>query len=187
VDEEWRPVVGYETSYEVSSLGRVRSLDRIIYRENRWKQTGPHRLKGRILKSFLLSGGYPSVALTAMHKAKIHHLVLEAFVGPRPEGLLGLHEDDDKTNTKLSNLYWGTYSKNWDDAIKNKKHSLDRLLKHIVHINRRKRKLTDEQVRTIKQLFAEGHTAYRVEQLTGIHRSTTILIQRGRTYVDIQC
>ncbi len=40
--------------------------------------------------------------------AKVHVLVLEAFVGPRPHGHLALHRDDDTTNNGLNNLYWGT-------------------------------------------------------------------------------
>ena len=50
---------------------------------------------------------------------KVHVLVLDAFVGPRPNGMQGLHRDDDHANNNLSNLYWGTQSQNMADRLRN--------------------------------------------------------------------
>jgi hypothetical protein len=52
----------------------------------------------------------------------VHHLVLLAFIGPRPDGLQGLHFDDDASNNSLGNLRWGTPSANMHDCIRNGKH-----------------------------------------------------------------
>lgn len=49
----------------------------------------------------------------------VHVLVLETFVGPRPEGYKGLHRDDDPHNNHVSNLYWGTLSDNAFDRVRN--------------------------------------------------------------------
>ena len=49
----------------------------------------------------------------------VHHLVLEAFVGPRPPGMSGLHRDDDPANNHVDNLYWGTSSENAFDRVRN--------------------------------------------------------------------
>jgi hypothetical protein len=54
--------------------------------------------------------------------APVHHLVLEAFVGPRPEGMNGLHWDDDAMNNQLDNLRWGTDSDNQQDRVRNGRH-----------------------------------------------------------------
>lgn len=54
--------------------------------------------------------------------AKVHILVLEAFVGPRPDGMQGLHKSDNARNNRLSNLYWGTPSQNAVDAVNNGDH-----------------------------------------------------------------
>jgi len=48
----------------------------------------------------------------------IHHLVLLAFVGPKPKGLVGCHNDGDVTNNKSSNLRWDTYTSNSLDAVR---------------------------------------------------------------------
>ena len=48
----------------------------------------------------------------------VHRMVLEAFVGPCPEGMECCHEDGDKSNNRLSNLYWGTHKENSDDSVR---------------------------------------------------------------------
>lgn len=50
---------------------------------------------------------------------RVHHLVLETFVGSRPKGLNALHDDDDRRNNHVSNLRWGTHSENMQDRAKN--------------------------------------------------------------------
>ncbi|QZE10501.1 hypothetical protein SEA_SCOOBYDOOBYDOO_184 [Mycobacterium phage ScoobyDoobyDoo] len=52
----------------------------------------------------------------------VHHLVLEAFVGPCPPGLQRLHKDDDNANNDVSNLYYGTFSENLLDRVRNGRH-----------------------------------------------------------------
>lgn len=72
------------------------------------------------------------------HYRRVHYLVLEAFVGSRPPGLLACHKDDNKQNNRLSNLYWGTEQENHEDAKKNgkrpfgSKHSRAKLTEAIV-------------------------------------------------------
>lgn len=112
-DERWLPVQGFDL-YEVSDRGSVRSLPRDF-----------PRLKGRVLKPGITPKGHRFVVLS--HRGvpstkSVHILVLEAFIGPRPEGMLGLHRDDDKSNNTVENLYWGTYSDNAADAVRNGTH-----------------------------------------------------------------
>lgn len=55
-------------------------------------------------------------------KFRMHNLMLEAFVGPRPSGHLGLHRDGNRLNCSLENLYWGTFSDNIRDSIRHGTH-----------------------------------------------------------------
>lgn len=116
--EQWLPVVGFEGFYEVSDHGRVRSLDRIVYFRDGRKRRSP----GRILKPWHSDrGGYPVVGLKSPNrnrKAHVHILVLEAFVGPRPDGLACCHNDGNGLNNSLINLRWDTYSANNHDLVK---------------------------------------------------------------------
>ena len=103
--EEWRDVVGREGEYEVSSFGHVRS----------------HYRGGRVLKARLNgkrehSGDYYCVDLGRLERRYVHHLVAEAFIGPRPDGLLVCHENGDRHSNRASNLYYGTHAENHADA-----------------------------------------------------------------------
>jgi hypothetical protein len=111
VTEEWRDVVGLEGLYQVSSHGRVRSLDRVITRKTGAKQS----YKGKLLKPALLKVGYLYVNIRG--SKAVHRLVLEAFVGPCPEGMECRHLDGTRTNNHLSNLRWGTSSENNQDIL----------------------------------------------------------------------
>ena len=116
--ERWLPVVGYEGYYEVSNIGRVRSLDRAYQ-----TKTGKAAIwRGRILKHGLHDAGYPYVNLSVGNKQrvlKIHNLVLEAFVGPRPDGMVACHENDIPDDNRVENLRWDTHSSNGLDATRN--------------------------------------------------------------------
>lgn len=102
---EWRPVVGFEKQYEVSEDG-VRSL-----RTGKLLSPG----KGRYVVYGLSRDGWST-------NRAFHIMLLEAFVEPRPKGKWGLHRDDDKTNNRLDNLYWGTPPDNSRDMLLNGKH-----------------------------------------------------------------
>lgn len=121
--EEWRAVVGFEGSYEVSDLGRVRSLDRVEMFERVIWQTGarcvvPRRRKGTVLIPEKVKGsGYLRVSLGKGNKVYVHTIVLTAFTGPAPEGCECLHGDGDRTNNSDINLRWGTRLENVQDAV----------------------------------------------------------------------
>jgi hypothetical protein len=71
-----------------------------------------NRQTGRILSP---SGRYPSVTLSG-RTVRIHALMAETFLGPRPRGAVVLHDDDDKRNTWILNLRYGTHRQNAADA-----------------------------------------------------------------------
>lgn len=113
MSETWRPVLGYEGSYEVSDLGRVRSLDRM--------SSHGRRLRGRVLTALQGSGGYLQVGLHRdgeQRSALVHRLVLTSFIGPAPDGCETLHGDGDRSNNALANLKWGTRTENAQDRLR---------------------------------------------------------------------
>jgi hypothetical protein len=113
--EEWRPVVGHEALYEVSSLGRVRSVDRVVPHS----LYGTARLTGRILKQQKSPAAtYASVGFGSHGKYYVHRLVLDAFVGPKPEGMVSCHANGDHLDNRIENLRYDTYSANIYDAVR---------------------------------------------------------------------
>lgn len=114
ITEEWRPVVGYEKYYEVSDHGRVRSLDRLIARNDPRYGVVAVRKSGRVMRPGD-SMGYPACGLVvegvAIH-VKVHRLVAEAFL-PNPNGWITVnHIDGNKQNNHVSNLEWASYTQN---------------------------------------------------------------------------
>lgn len=106
--ERWLPVVGYEGLYEVSDWGRVKSLPRNTTRGGILKQATDKRGAKRVNLS---KYGVQEVRL-------VHHLVLQAFVGPCPDGLEGCHWDGDPSNNFLPNLRWDTRESNMADMVR---------------------------------------------------------------------
>ncbi|HTR92641.1 MAG TPA: NUMOD4 domain-containing protein [Trebonia sp.] len=105
--ERWKPVPGHEGAYEVSDLGRVRSLERwVTYRDGRGR-----RQRGRVLKLLADGNGYLRVNMAGVTR-HVHILVLEAFDQPRPAGMEACHGPGGKTDNRLSNLRWATRSEN---------------------------------------------------------------------------
>lgn len=98
---EERDVVGWEGKYRVSDTGEVRSLPRA-------------GTKGGILSQRYTANGYARVNIGG-RSPLVHTLVLEAFVGPRPEGMLARHLNGDQTDNRRENLQWGTPAENMQD------------------------------------------------------------------------
>lgn len=111
--EEWRPIPSCH-GYEVSDLGNVRSLDRVVLTRNGQLRS----YKAQMLTPTIGSHGYPMVSLGRKAKRTVHSLVAESFIGPCPEGLEIRHGDGNRTNPKLLNLSYGTRSDNVLDAYR---------------------------------------------------------------------
>ncbi len=113
--EEWKPVPTCE-GYDASNLGRIRS----------WLTDGPStklRSTPKILSVKADKDGYRKMHVRVGHrKYKLifaHHLVLEAFVGPRPELMICRHLDGNPSNNRIDNLKWGTAVENKQDDLRN--------------------------------------------------------------------
>lgn len=115
-NEIWKPVKGYEDLYEVSNLGRVKSLERKKRMGNCY---GLHTIKEKILSPYD-SYGYKRVNLSKDCKYKhcqVHRLVAESFLS-KPEGDVEIdHIDGDKSNNNVSNLRRVTHYENIHNPV----------------------------------------------------------------------
>lgn len=120
--ERWLPVVGYEGYYEVSDLGRVRSMFRVVPVRQTGKRSPPFvTVEGRLMRQQIDRKGYPTVGLKLNGSRKnlsVHRLVMKAFV-PRSDAddLQVNHCDGVKANSVLLNLEWCDAAHNMRHAI----------------------------------------------------------------------
>lgn len=106
--ELWLPVVDYETRYHVSDFGNVFSVK------------ASRNLHPSLSHGYLVVNLYNGTRKPLLKP--VHIIVLEAFVGPRPDGLEGLHSNDIRLDNHSANLYWGTRSDNEFDKVRNGRH-----------------------------------------------------------------
>ena len=113
----WKPIPGH-AGYEASDQGEIRSLDRWIKEKHSHKAR--YFRRGRVLRQYTVNG-YKTTHLGIAHINKyVHHLVMLAFVGPVPEGLLVCHNNGKKSDNRLSNLRYDTQFGNMSDAVRHR-------------------------------------------------------------------
>lgn len=124
--EEWRDIKGYEGIYQVSNIGRVKSLKRIIRRKDGRIKT----IREIILKNNIHKSGYLEVNLNlngTFKTVKVHRLVAEAFI-PNYNNYKEInHKDEDKSNNNVNNLEWCTSSYNANYGTRNVRSALLRM------------------------------------------------------------
>lgn len=172
MEEEWRAVIGFEGLYEVSNIGRVRGIDRVLSDGRRWK--------GKILaqKRDVRSGkNHKSVRLCCgnIHLFRgVHVLMLEAFVGPCPEGMQGAHNDGVADNNVLDNLRWDTPKGNAADRVR---HGTQQYGEKVHGA-----KLTSEQISAILRMRASGMIYDDIGREFGVTGANICYIVLGQTW-----
>lgn len=106
--EIWKPVVGFEARYQVSSLGRFKALARKIY----YVDGRQGNLPERFIRGSLMNAGYISVSFDSKARRLAHQVVAEAFLGSCEYRQTVNHKDGNKTNNCVENLEWATYKEN---------------------------------------------------------------------------
>jgi hypothetical protein len=176
--EQWRPVVSYENNYEVSNLGRVKSVGRV----------GRPGRRG-IMKAFPSRTGYQRVSLVLNGKIKstyVHALVCEAFIGPRPKGHEVDHIDGDKRNNVLLNLRYISHRDNICGMIARLKEEGRILQAHQAGEDHPRAKLKTDQVIEIRQLHQEGKLHLpQIGQMFGVRPETVGKIARRECWKHV--
>lgn len=169
MEEAWASAFGWEGLYEVSSMGRVRSL----------KRTGgtPYGVReygGKVLSPVKRANGYYAVNLTrkgSRRQELVHRLVLLSFLGPDTDKPVACHCDGVQSNNRLGNLRWDTTAGNMADK---QKHGTSQRGERNGHS-----KLTRSAVDLIRTSLAP--TAYLASQL-GVSGSCIRAAKSGATW-----
>ena len=120
MEEIWKDVVGFDGIYKISSLGRLKSVERVIERKN-----NSNYVQSEKIINGSNHNGYLFTTLRKNNKKAqkfIHVLVAESFLGEKPNGFDVCHSDGNRLNNCINNLRYGTRSDNVKDSIKHRTH-----------------------------------------------------------------
>lgn len=162
--EKWKPIKGYTNFYQVSNLGNVRSIDRIIHQIAFGGSLAKRTIKGRNMILAKDKDGYIRLDLSkngkAIHK-QVHRLVANAFVSNPKNKPCVNHKDGNKTNNNANNLEWTTVKENTHHAAKNG-----------IHANMRQgKKLSLPQRKELANRFSKGENRTKLAQEYNINVS----------------
>lgn len=169
ITEEWRDVVGFEGQYQVSNLGRLRSLDFTQTIKGRWGMT-ERKIKGRIRKLKMIKNGYLVVCLKHNKTFLVARLIAITFLGNPPEGCEVNHKDGVKTNNKVDNLEWVTKSENQIHRYNILDAMPESQLSGFRTKNQEAKKLTDSKLST--EVLKSSMTLKEISKKTGVSLST---------------
>lgn len=172
MEEIWKDINGYRGLYQVSNLGRVRSLPRVIKRP-----IGTCMTKERILKTFQLKGGYVNVMLRINGRSvnhNVHRLVAETFIpNINPNYDCINHIDGKKINNRVDNLEWCN-------------HSINCLHSYEKGMSRKDGKLSSEQVLDVRKRLLNGERVTDIANSLNVRKNIISDIKCNRTYRRIR-
>jgi len=179
--ERWKDIDGYEDLYQVSNMGRIRSLARVINKDSqRWNATRSHYYQGKIL-SPRNTNGYYKVSLRRngeTHQYLIHRLVADAFI-PNPENKPEInHKDGNKTNNLSNNLEWVTSSENHLHAF------TIGLKERLAGEKNGNAKVNEFQVRVLRK--ATDLENIEIAEIFGLSNTTVCNIRKHRAWKHIK-
>lgn len=163
--EIWKDIPDYEGVYQVSNLGRIRSLDRYIKRG----KSGFFK-EGQIQKLQNNGNGYLYKQLKHEGRYRnfyIHRLVLMVFIGERPDGMVICHKDGDTTNNNLNNLRYDTPLENNIDQFR---HGIE------------KGKLSNDDVLKVRKMYKDGYKTKEISEFFNVGKWVVQRINNGENY-----
>lgn len=175
-NEIWKDVLGYEGLYQVSNIGRIKSMARYIVCGH-----GGRNKRETILKNQTHPQGYPQIELNVGGKfrlIKIHRLVAESFL-PNPNGLLVVnHINGIKEDNRVENIEWCTHQHNIIHAVKTGLRKVGRGEKS------GNVKLKESDIPQIRALV-KTNSQRNVAKMFGVTQGTVQSILKGKTWNHI--
>jgi hypothetical protein len=179
--EEWKDVPGFVTYYQVSNLGNVRSLERIITKSDSTTMHVPGKVLTPTYHFTCKNHARWDVGFSISQKPSrhyLHRLVAEAFIGPQPKGYHTCHNDGDEHNNRLCNLRYDLPKNNIADRDKHGRTTKGE--------QQWKAKLTNNQAIRIKELLREKQLSVKqIAEQFNVNRGIIYHIKSGYTWKHV--
>jgi hypothetical protein len=166
IEEIWKPIINYEGLYELSVFGKIKSLKSVKEKTLIPKKDKYGHLQVRLYKNGIVK------------QYSVHRLVLETFIGPRPEGMEGCHNDGNGSNNFLENLRYDTHENNMRDRIKHKTNNPGSKCNFS--------KLIESNISGIRKLHIEGKSDTEIAKIYGVGRMTINDIINNKTWKHVK-
>ena len=178
--EIWKDIPGYEGLYQASTLGNIRSLDKIV---PKWNKPYKRKVKGKILKKNLINGGYLAISLhknKEQKSYKISRLIAKTFI-PNPNNKPEVnHINSIRTDDRVSNLEWCTRSENMLHSYKYGNNTQ-------VGSNNASSKLTDEKVIKMRSMYkTKKYKQKELAKIFNVSKITAHNVLRHKTWTHLE-
>ena len=177
--EEWKDIIGYEGLYQVSNLGRVKSINRVVYYNDGRK----FNYSSKILKVNINKRNYNNNIVhlykNGIRKAiPVHRLVATSFIVNNDNLPEVNHIDGNRNNNKVENLEWSSRKDNM-------KHAFDNGLINNIGINHGNNIYAESQIIEVKKLLLLKLPHKQIEEITGVKKGTIEQISRNKQWKHI--
>lgn len=172
--EVWKDIPSCP-GYQASNAGRIRSLDRIVV----GKDGKAKRFQGITLRAFPNKAGYLCIRVGRNNPTMVHRLVAEAFFGPCPKGMYVCHNNNDRGDSRPSNLRYDSPKNNQQDRKAHGTYYRGERMAHAI--------LTEAKVRRIKKALASKSITHKeLAAKFGVSRPAISAIAAGRNWAHVE-
>lgn len=187
--ENWKDVAGYEGLYRVSDMGRVKSLERIVFKKMYGGGVHPYTRKARFRKFDISEDGYCTVELsknTDKNKFKVHRIVAFTFLPVAQGKDFVNHIDNDPLNNRVSNLEWCTSAENVNHSVKQGRHAgienIPESMRRMVGSKNFSSKLTEDQVIQIRSMKMPQR---QIAKMFGVSKTAIKFVQQRKSWTHV--
>ena len=164
MEEIWKDIPGYDGRYQISTLGRIKSVERRARCTDHYGGENTRLVRERILQPYY-KGGVALTTLCGRGGRSVCSLMAITFLGPRPDGCCAFCLDGNPANLRIDNIGWCKRGREHDDRLRR---------------TGRNRKLSVDDLRGIRDGLAKGERGRTLAERYGVNPAIVSRIKNGK-------